>query len=82
MARKAAALVQSVSTNHGFTDGNKRTTIILTHLLVSRSGYKIVPLNSDGPLDAAMENLVLAFVRHELTFDQLIAWFKARLSRV
>lgn len=81
MARKAAALVQSVSTNHGFTDANKRTTIILAHLLVSRSGYKIAPLKSDGPLDAAMENLVLAFVRHELTFDQLIAWFKARLSR-
>jgi prophage maintenance system killer protein len=28
IARKAAALLQSISTNHGFADGNKRTAII------------------------------------------------------
>jgi prophage maintenance system killer protein len=37
IARKASALVQSMSGNHGFADGNKRTTIILTHLLLSRA---------------------------------------------
>jgi death-on-curing protein len=34
--QKAAALLQSVSGGHGFTDGNKRTAVILMHLLTQR----------------------------------------------
>jgi death-on-curing protein len=78
---KAAALLESMSTNHGFTDGNKRSTIILTHLLLSRSGYKLVPLQTDGPLDVAMETLVLEVVQHKRTFDSIIEWFRLRLHR-
>jgi death-on-curing protein len=82
IASKASALVESMSGNHGFTDGNKRTTIILTHLLLSRSGYRLRPLRTDGPLDVAMEELVLAVVRHELIFDQIVSWFEDRLCRL
>jgi death on curing protein len=83
IACKAAALLQSISTNHGFADGNKRTAIILIHLFLSRSGYKIVPFhNMDGPLDVVMEELVLSVVRRELTFAQLVEWFKKRLHRL
>lgn len=83
IARKAAALLQSISTNHGFADGNKRTAIILIHLLLSRSGYRIVPFhNMDGPLDVVMEKLVLSVVRRELTFAQLVEWFTERLHRL
>lgn len=81
IARKASALVESMSGNHGFADGNKRTTIILTHLLLSKSGYRLRPLRTDGSLDVAMEELVLAVVRHELVFDQIVDWFKQRLRR-
>src|SRR5262249_30792777 len=35
---KAAALTHSLVTNHGFTDGNKRTALLTVHLLVERSG--------------------------------------------
>ena len=82
IARKAAALVQSMAGNHGFADGNKRTTIILTHLLLSKSGYRLRPLQTDGPPDVAMEELVLAVVRHELAFEQIVDWFKDRLCRL
>jgi death on curing protein len=82
IASKASALVESMSGNHGFTDGNKWTTIILTHLLLSRSGYRLRPLRTDGPLDVAMEELVLAVVRHELIFDQIVSWFEDRLCRL
>ena len=37
--QKAAALVQSMASNHGFADGNKRTTLILTHSLITNSNY-------------------------------------------
>jgi death on curing protein len=83
IAGKAAALLQSIATNHGFADGNKRTAIILIHLLLSKSGYKIVPLhNMDGALDVIMEELVLSVVRRELTLAQLVEWFKKRLHRL
>jgi death-on-curing protein len=81
IAKKAAALVESMSTNHGFTDGNKRTTIILTHLLLSKSGYRIIPLPSDAEIDLIMEDLVLAVVQHEKKFNEVVEWFKQRLRR-
>jgi len=78
--QKAAALVESMSGNHGFVDGNKRTTIILTHLLLSKSGYQLKPLLTDRSLDVSMEELVLAAVCHELGFKQIVRWFEERLS--
>jgi death-on-curing protein len=81
MPSKAAALVQSMSGNHGFNDGNKRTTVILTHLLLDKSGRELRPLQRDGPIDVMMEELVLSVVRHDMTFDQLVSWFKSRIGR-
>ena len=73
--------MQSMATNHGFADGNKRTTIILTHLLVVRSGYEIVPIGKDTDLPTAMETLVLAVVEDKLPFDDIVDWFRARLRK-
>jgi death-on-curing protein len=44
---KAAALVQSMSGNHGFIDGNKRTTVILADTLLARSGYRLERIEVD-----------------------------------
>jgi death-on-curing protein len=82
IAQKAAALVESMSGNHGFVDGNKRTTIILTHLLLFKSGYQLKPLLTDTSLDASMEEMILAAVCHELGFEQIVGWFEERLSRI
>ena len=64
--------------NHGFIDGNKRTTVILTHLLIDRSGYKLVPLRGEDR-NKIVEKLVLAVVCHEMSFEDAAAWFEARL---
>ena len=74
--------MESMSGNHGFVDGNKRTTIILTHLLLSKSGYQLKPLLTDRSLDAAMEELILGAVCHELGFKQIVRWFEERLTRI
>jgi prophage maintenance system killer protein len=42
-----------MSGNHGFVDGNKRTTIILAHLLLSKSGYSLRSLRTDKSLHLA-----------------------------
>jgi death on curing protein len=30
-----------MASNHGFTDGNKRTAWLLTEILIDRSGYRL-----------------------------------------
>ncbi|MBI4275247.1 MAG: Fic family protein [Rhizobiales bacterium] len=78
---KSAALMHSMAANHGFADGNKRTTIILMHLLLARSGYKLVPIAGDPPLDSAVEELVLGVVRHDVSLQELKVWFAERIQR-
>jgi death-on-curing protein len=77
--RKAAALVQSMSGNHGFVDGNKRTTVILAHTLLERSGYRLERIAVDESLDIAIEEMVLAVVTHKMTFEALVRWFHERI---
>ena len=50
---KAAALVESVAQNHGFLDGNKRTSVILLHTLLNKSGYELVAVRGEGRLEHA-----------------------------
>jgi death on curing protein len=80
IASKAAALVQSVSRNHGFADGNKRTALILLHTFLTRSGYRLAALPNENLKDAA-EKMVLDVVNSELNFNQLVAWLEARIIR-
>ena len=70
-----------MATNHGFTDGNKRTSLILMHTLLVKSGYELVLLKTDRSRDAAAEKMVMAVVRHELDFEALVDWFKARVHK-
>ena len=72
IARKVAALVESMATNHGFTDGNKRTSLILMHTLLTKSGYELVPLETDRSRDDAAEKMVMAVVKHELDYEALV----------
>jgi len=80
--RKAAALVQSVATNHGFADGNKRTATILMRTLLTRSGYDLKAIRGDGDIQAAVEKMVLDVVNHKLGFEDLVRWFGDRLRRL
>ena len=61
--RKAAALVESMVGNHGFADGNKRTTLILLNLLLERSGYRLTPPESPGSIQKEVEDMILDIAR-------------------
>ncbi len=78
--RKAAALAESVALNHGFIDGNKRTAVYLTHLILSRSGYKLMAA-SDQSLNREVEKMILDVVEHRLTFDQVVDWFREHVRK-
>lgn len=77
MARKAAAVLESMVGNHGFIDGNKRTAWLLVEILIDRSGYRL-----GIPDDERIDDLVVAVAEGHLRFDDLVAWFAARLKRV
>ncbi|MEO1687183.1 MAG: type II toxin-antitoxin system death-on-curing family toxin [Pseudomonadota bacterium] len=76
IANKAAALLESMVGNHGFIDGNKRTSWILVETLIERSGYVL-----DVPEDEPIDDLVVDVASGRLRFDDLVAWFRPRLKR-
>jgi death-on-curing protein len=79
--RKAAALFQSVATNHGFNDGNKRSAILLVNLLLERSGYRLQPVDNTENMGEALERLALQVVNDHPHFDEVVHWFRQRIRR-
>jgi death on curing protein len=64
--QKAASLTHGVACNHGFVDGNKRTSIYAVGLLLGRSGYEM-PFSGMRALNKAMENIVLDVADHRMS---------------
>ena len=73
--QKAAALVHGIVSNHGFSDGNKRTSLYLVELLVQRSGYEF---DED---DEVVADIITSVARGETDYDELAQWFEERLFR-
>jgi len=67
--------------NHGFADGNKRTTIILMHNLLIRSGYRLSPMQDENIVDAT-EQMVIDVVIGTLNFNALSEWFRLRVHKL
>lgn len=74
--RKAAALLHALIQNHGFVDGNKRSALIVTLLMVERSGYH-VQLRSDDRID----DVVVDVASGLMDFEVLSEWFRQRLCK-
>ena len=72
---KAAALVHGVVSNHGFSDGNKRTALYLVELLIQRSGYELVEE------DVVIADTITNVARGETDYEELAEWFRTRLVR-
>lgn len=73
---KAAALLHGVVSSHAFIDGNKRTALLLTYLLIDRSDYELV-LREDEYFD----DMVVNVVEGNISQGELAAWFRLRISR-
>jgi death-on-curing protein len=78
--RKGAALIESICGNHGFTDGNKRTAVILLALLLDRSGYRLHPLESED-IDEAIANMTVSVADGRMSFDSIEMWLKNRVKK-
>lgn len=71
---KAAALLHALIQNHGFVDGNKRSALIVTLLMIERSGYH---LHLDGT--ERIDDIVVSVAERKMSFDALVEWFRLRL---
>lgn len=74
--QKAAALLESLVNNHGFTDGNKRSALLITDLFIRRSGYRLHL--KDGEL---VDDVIVDVASGALTYPDLESWFRARLIK-
>ena len=68
-------MVHGIVSNHGFTDGNKRTALYLVELLTQRSGYDFV---ED---DEVVADTITSVARGETGYEELAGWFRVRLVR-
>ena len=72
---KAAALLQSLATNHAMIDGNKRTAFVATALFYGLNGHQM-----PGSAEDLLFDLVIAVATRELDTVKAIAQQLERLA--
>lgn len=70
---KAAAIFESIISNHPFIDGNKRTAYVLMRLFIKQD-MQDIEATEDDKFD-----FVLKSAKGELTFDEIRAWIRSKL---
>jgi death-on-curing protein len=71
---KAAAIFESIITNHPFIDGNKRTAYVLMRLILKNHNVDI-NLGQNDKYD-----FVIKAASGQLTFDQIRTWINDNLK--
>lgn len=71
LVAEAAALWESLSQNHPFVDGNKRTAFAVTYTFLAVNG-----LTLSANADAVMRFLIPLHDRSAVTFETLEAWLR------
>ncbi|MEQ3728316.1 MAG: type II toxin-antitoxin system death-on-curing family toxin [Tateyamaria sp.] len=73
---KGAALLHAIATAHGFSDGNKRTSLLMLFLLYERSDYGLETRDADR-----WDDVVVNVVTGEMTQEQLELFLRERTFR-
>jgi death on curing protein len=68
---KTAALMESLSQNHPFVDGNKRTAITVAAMFLQLNGYVLQTTNAE------LERFSLMVAGERPSLDEIAAWFEA-----
>ena len=69
---KAAAILESIVTNHPFVGGNKRTGYVIARLLLLKSGFDIEATQEDK------YEMVIAVSKGEWKYEQIKNWLTER----
>ena len=75
LIEEAAALWESMSQNHPFIDGNKRTAFAATYTFLAINGAR---LTADAQ---ETQDFVLAlYEENQFTFDKLVPWLRGHVA--
>jgi death on curing protein len=74
---EAAALWESLSQNHPFVDGNKRTAFAVAFTFLAVNGYALTAKE-----EAVIKFLVPLYDRSALSFERLEAWLRRNTRRL
>jgi death-on-curing protein len=75
LIEEAAALWESLSQNHPFIDGNKRTAFAATYAFLAINGAR---LTADA--DETFVFLAALYEANQLSFDKLVPWLRSHVS--
>jgi death-on-curing protein len=76
LIEEAAALWESVSQNHPFTDGNKRTAFAATYTFLAINGARLTA-------DAQKTYVFVAalYKANQFSFDKLVPWLRSHMTQ-
>ncbi len=73
---KASVLLDGLTRNHPFLDGNKRISIATAALFLEMNGYRVTTTNAD------LEELAMHVTTMKPGLDQIAEWFRAKTVRI
>jgi prophage maintenance system killer protein len=73
--------LEAFARNHGFVDGNKRTSILMLGVLLINSGYDF-QFDAEEAANEAIEAIVVGIVERKITLEQAAKWLKDHIVRV
>jgi death on curing protein len=75
LVEEAAALWESLSQNHPFVDGNKRTAFAAAYTFLAINGVRVA-----ADSDVAIAFLTDLYETNQLNFERLAAWLRRHTS--
>jgi death on curing protein len=77
LIEEAAALWESLSQNHPFVDGNKRTAFAATYTFLAINGAR---LTADAQETYAF--ITALYEANQFSFDKLVPWLRSHVTQV
>jgi death on curing protein len=74
---EAAALMESLGENHGFTDGNKRIAFAATDTFLRINGFYLNVTSDEG-----YEFIYGSMDRHEFKFVRILQWIREHIKKL
>ncbi len=76
LIEESAALWESLSQNHPFIDGNKRTAFAATYTFLAINGARLV-----ADADAAYIFISALYATNNFDFDKLVPWLRSHVEQ-
>jgi len=76
LSLEAAALMQSLTQNHAFVDGNKRVAFALTAIFLRMNGYRLIVNPDNG------ENFMInELIKNRIEIEAISSWLEKHMKK-